>query len=335
MSGSTLTDSRARSHAPKSVIRLAVLFAVLCGGLLATSSAANAALVYDNIPTPLPANLPSQPYQAQQTGQYGGQVQLAGTQRQDPTVTVMMSSWACGSDQADPGGACATAPGATFSHPITLNLYGVLANGEPGSLIASVTQTFNIPFRPSQSAVCTERKWSPDGTAASCVSGLGNTIQFDLAGRGISLPDRVIIALAYNTQTYGENPIGHGGPYDSLNVALFGAPTVGSLPRAHDGYWDSKFGPNYCDGGASGVVGVFRLDAGCWDTGTPDFVPYQPAVRVDAVTASGPPGQTGNAGATGPSGGVAGAVGSNKCKKKAKKGSASVAKKCKRHKKHH
>jgi hypothetical protein len=224
-----------------------------------------------------------------------------------------------------------------FSHPITLNLYGVLVNGEPESLIASVTQTFNIPFRPSQSAICGDRRWSPDGTLVSCVSGFGKSIQYDLAGRGISLPDRVIIALAYNTQTYGEHPTGTDGPYNSLNVALFGAPTVGSLPRPNDGYGDSQTAGNYCDGGAAGV-GVFRLDAGCWTTtGDSSGVPYQPAVRVDAVTTAGPPGANGSDGSTGPggSGGVAGAVGSSKCKKKAKKHSASVAKKCKKHKKHH
>jgi hypothetical protein len=312
-----------------SLTKLAALCGLAIAGLLASSTTASADVVYDNIPTPLPANLPSQPFQAQQTGQYGGQVQLAGTQRQDPTITVMMSSWAC---ESDPAATCTTTPGTTFSHPITLNLYGVLPNGEPGSLIASVTQTFNIPFRPSQSAVCGDRRWSPDGTLASCVSGFGNTIQYDLAGRGVSLPDRVIIALAYNTQTYGEDPIGTDGPYNSLNVALFGAPTVGSLPRPNDGYWDSQTAGNYCDNGTGGV-GAFRLDAGCWNTGAPDFVPYQPAVRVDATTTSGPAGPTGptgNSGATGPSGGVAGAVGSNKkCKKKHK---AAAAKKCKQKK---
>jgi hypothetical protein len=328
MSGSPFTSRRSRTRAPKAVLRLAVFCGVLCGGLLAISAAASAAVVYDNIPTPLPANLPSQPYQAQQTGQYGGQVQLAGTQRQDPTVTVMMSSWAC---QSDPVATCTTAPGATFSHPITLNLYGVLANGEPGSLIASVTQAFNIPFRPSQSAICGDRRWSPDGTATSCVSGLGNTIQFNLAGRGVSLPDRVIIALAYNTQTYGEHPTGTDGPYNSLNVAFFGAPTVGTLPRPNDGYWDSQTAGWYCDGGTGGV-GAFRLDAGCWNNGPPDFVPYQPAVRVDATTTGGPAGATGPTGNTGPSGGVAGAVGSQNCKKH-KKHRAAAAKKCKRHKK--
>ena len=145
---------------------------------------------------------------------------------------------------------------------------------------------------------------SPDGTLATCVSGFGNTIQYNLAGRGVSLPDRVIIALAYDTQTYGEHPIGTDGPYNSLNVALFGAPTVGSLPRPNDGYWDTQTAGNYCDGGASGVVGVFRLDAGCWNTGSAlDFVPDQPAVRVDASTTSGPQGPTGPEGPTGPQGG--------------------------------
>jgi hypothetical protein len=335
MFGRSFTDSASRLHARKTAIRLVALCGCVFAGLLATSSAASAALVYDNIPTPLPANLPSQPFQAQQTGQYGGQVQLAGTERQDPTVTVMMSSWAC---QSDPVATCTTTPGATFSHPITLNLYGVLPNGEPGSLIASVTQTFNIPFRPSQSAICGDRRWSPDGTLASCVSGFGNTIQYNLAGRGISLPDRVIIALAYNTETYGEDPIGTDGPYNSLNVALFGAPTVGSLPRPNDGYWDTQTSGNYCDGGTSGVVGVFRLDSGCWNTGSPDFVPYQPAVRVDASITTGSQGPTGPQGGSGPqgvtgsSGGVAGAVATSKKKCKKKKSKASAAKKCKKKK---
>ena len=104
-------------------------------------------------PYPAAGDLPSQAYQAQQTGQYGGQVQLAGTQRQDPTITVMMSSWAC---QSDPAATCTTTPGATFSHPITLNLYGVLPNGEPGSLIASVRADVQHPV-PAQRVSCMRR----------------------------------------------------------------------------------------------------------------------------------------------------------------------------------
>ncbi len=59
---------------PKTAVRLTALCVHAVAGLFATSASASAAVVYDNIPTPLPANLPSQPFQAQQTGQYGGQV---------------------------------------------------------------------------------------------------------------------------------------------------------------------------------------------------------------------------------------------------------------------
>jgi len=48
-----------------------------------------------------------------------------------------------------------TTPGATFSQAITLNLYNVGSGGSVGSQIATKTQTFNIPYRPSTSASCT------------------------------------------------------------------------------------------------------------------------------------------------------------------------------------
>lgn len=305
---------------------LAIGFAAGVAGLLASTAPANATVVYDNVPAPVEGNYPSQPFQAQQTSEFGGQIRLAGTERQDPAITVTMSSWAC---ESDPAAACTTTPGATFAHPITLNLYGVLPSGEPGSQLASVTQTFNIPYRPSQSAVCGDRRWSQDGTLATCFNGFANNITFNLAGRGISLPDRVIVALAYNTETYGENPIGTGGPYNSLNVGLQGPPTVGTLPRPDDAYIDAANHANtqYCNDG--GPVDVFRLSAGCWST-APGDGDFQPMVEVDATTTGGPPGTDGPAGPAGPqgsagppgpaggSGGVAGVV-AKKCKKGTKK----------------
>jgi hypothetical protein len=318
----------------------------MCGicvaGALASATAANAAVVYDNVPSPLPGNVVSEAFQATQTSEFGGQIKLVGTERQDPSVTVAMSSWGCQTGAWSTGD-CATTSGATFTHPITLNLYGVLPSGEPGSLIASVTQSFAIPFRPSANAACSDpSQWSPNG-GTDCFNGLAHTIAFDLTGRGVSLPDRVIVAVAFNTTNYGENPIGAstcsatpaGCGYDSLNVGVTGPPTVGSLPRPVDAYLDSATGGQYCDGGTGGTE-TLRLDAGCWMDTTPGD--EEPAVQVDASTITGPQGPTGPQGGSGPqgvtgsSGGVAGAVAtSKKCKKKSKK--ASVAKKCKKKKK--
>ena len=59
-----------------------------------------------------------------------------------------MSSFGCESGTWN-GSDCVTTPGATFSHPITLNIYNVGPSNSVGSLLGTRTQTFNIPFRPS------------------------------------------------------------------------------------------------------------------------------------------------------------------------------------------
>src|SRR5947209_3017307 len=231
------------------------------------------AVVCDNVPSPQPGNVPSVGFEATSTSEFGGLVQLAGATRVNPTVTVLMSSWGCESGSWT--GTCTTTPGATFSHPITLNLYNVGAGGAVGSLIATKTQTFEIPYRPSSSPSCGDGRWS-DGT--TCFNGYGVPISFDLPG--VTLPDQLIVGVAYNTTHYGDAPIGEGAAcytssggcgYDSLNVGTAPAPTTGTT-NLDDAYLSSTWGGAYCDNGAGGT-GTFRLDAGCW-TG------YLPAVRI-------------------------------------------------------
>ena len=310
--------------------RRLMLAPLLALGILVPASAASAAVVYDNVPSPMPGNVVSQAFEATSTSEFGGQIKLANTERQDPSITVTMSSWGC---QNRPAGVCTTTPGATFSHPITLNLYSVLPNGEPGGQIASVTKTFNIPYRPSANpAVCGDGRWSQDGTAATCFNGFANNITFDLSGHGISLPDRVIVALAYPTSHYGKPALGtqpctgtpQGCGYDSLNVGLTGPPTVGSLPRVDDAYIDSTWTGAYCDNGVAGT-NELRLDPGCWFDGTAGAGNMQPAIEVNATQTSGAQGHQGQTGAsgatgaTGPAGAVASVVASSKKKCKASK----------------
>ena len=191
-----------------------------------------------------------------------------------------------------------------------------------------MTQTFNIPFRPSQSAVCGDRRWSQDGSAATCFNGFANNVTFNLASRGVDLPDRLIVALAFNTQSWGEQPTGTDGPYNSLNWALPPAgPTVGTLPRPNDAYWNTATAANYCDGGVAGV-GVFRLDA---EQGACNWTGFQPGIRIDATTTGGTPGATGPAGPTGPAG-TTGLTGSSGGTLGQVKGSGTI-KKCKRNRK--
>lgn len=252
------------------------------GFMPAIAGAAPQSVVYDNIPDPQPGNVPSVGFEATSTSEFGGQVGLDGSARENPEITVLMSSWACKSGTWNQH-TCITNPGSTFDHPVTLNIYDVNGDDSPGALIASETKTFTMPYRPTadDGTNCNGAQAGEWWDGSSCNNGKAFTISYKL--NGVTLPDDVIIGVAYNTSHYGKNPIGttacnstpQGCPYDSLNVGTAPSPTVGTpLPTADDAYLDSTWGGAYCDNGASGT-GTFRLDAGCW-TG------YLPAFKVEA-----------------------------------------------------
>jgi hypothetical protein len=247
------------------------------------TASASATRIYNNIPAPLPGNLPSEAFEAQSASEFGGQVSFDGTARHKPVVRVGLSSWGCQSGHWNSGD-CSTAPKSTFSEPITVKVYSVGQDNEPGNLLGSVTHTVDIPYRPSANYThCTGAdagKWW-DKADATCYNGklVVRTVRLG----DLDLPDTAIVSVAYDTTHYGYNPIGESAPcyssaggcgYDALNVALNSPPTVGSDPLPDDAYLYSTWGGAYCDGGASGT-GTFRLDAGCW-TG------FQPAIRVSA-----------------------------------------------------
>jgi hypothetical protein len=125
-----------------------------------------------------------------------------------------------------------------------------------------------IPWRPEADPTC------PGGTAwrasdGSCYNGLAFNASFDFTSQGITLPDDVIIGVAYNTENWGANPIGVDGPYDSLNVGV--APnqpvTIGSDDNTDDVFWNTSTAADYSDLGAGGV-GTFRQDTNWAPYGT-------------------------------------------------------------------
>ncbi len=248
------------------------------GGGMAANAAVPAgnAVAYDATVTPLPGNLPSQPFQAQQTAEFGDLVQLAGTNRVLRSATVTMSDWAKASDYP-------SLPATGWTHPITFNVYKVDNAGAPpalGSLIGSVTQTQTIPWRPeADTAKCgaTSTAWY-SAADNKCYNGLAFNVTFDLSTVG-TVPDKIIYGIAYNTNTWGAHPIGSPGPYESLNVGLNTAsPTTGIDVESDAVFWNTETAANYTDGGTGGV-GTFRRDTG-W-TG------YTPAVSLTAWSVSG------------------------------------------------
>jgi hypothetical protein len=285
----------------------------------APAGASGTTVVYDSTVSPLPGNFPSLGFEATQTSEFGNQVSLSGAANDLNNVVVTMSSWGCQSGAWGNGygtaNACVTTPGATFQEPITLNIYSVGANNSVGSLLATDTQTFAIPYRPSSSDPslysadgCTSSggQWY-DSTDNTCYNGLATNITFDLSAQNVVLPSNVIYGIAYNTSDYGAAPYGDatachattaGCGYDSLNVALTQDPTnvsVGSDPNPGTVYWNTQTAADYCDDGAGGT-GTFRMDGAantstCWDggantgwavsgTGSPYYVP---AVQFNAT----------------------------------------------------
>ena len=251
---------------------------------------------YDSIPQPLPGNLPSWGFEATSTNEFGNQINFGGPAEVDhfSSVVVTMSSWGCETGRWYTFN-CSTTPGSSFTEPITLNLYNPPAPGTfvPGSLIASVTQTFSIPFRPSADPVnCTLGRWFDQGSK-TCFNGLANNITFDLGGK-VKLPESIVFGIAYNTSSWGYQPYGYQTPcftssggcgYDSLNVALSTDPTdlrAGSDPNTGTVFQFNHNPAFYCDLGANGVD-RFRLDSpgnGCWSFGAPNTLPaYIPSVR--------------------------------------------------------
>jgi hypothetical protein len=277
----------------KTTVLLSIASLVIGGGglplaVIGTAYAAPVDTIYNNVPSPLPGNLVSEAFEATSTSEFGGQVSFGGTSRNNPMVTVVMSSWACqnGSWFA---GTCTTTSGSTFSEPITLNVYNVGTGNAVGSLVTTKTITFNIPYRPSSTpSMCggDNTAWysSADNT---CYHGLATPVSFSLSG--VTLPSTAIVTVAYNTSDYGALPYGDntachattaGCGYDSLNVGLVNnTPSVGSNPVADSDYLNSMWSGAYCDNGAGGT-GALRFDSG--NTGADGACPYQPAFEVTA-----------------------------------------------------
>jgi hypothetical protein len=247
--------------------------------------------VYNSIPNPLPPNVASEGPEAYAYTEIGDGLNLAGpTGRTLDHVKVIMSSWGCQAGNWYTKATCVTTPGATFTQLITLNIYAVAPGTppSPGALLASATESFVIPYRPSSDSVnCDGTAWY-DSKTETCYHGLTSPITFDLSSLNVPLPSQVIVGIEFNSTHYGPNPVGQsaacysttaGCPYDSLNVStdsnggFFQA--IGSVLDVDGIFFNYANAANSCSGTAP--IGVFALDAapGCW-TG------YHPEIQITA-----------------------------------------------------
>jgi hypothetical protein len=289
-----------RGSIPARAARLAA--AVLAASALSAmaAGAADAEVVYSNIPSPFPGNFASFGNEAYSNSEFGGMVEVGGTAHKRQQVTVAMSSWACQFGSVYPDTCETPKPNKKFKWPITLKIYEVGPGGSVGAKIAETTKTFAMPYRPTRTpAQCEALGAEPgewyDSTTKKCSHGLAFTITFKALQ--VEVRKQEIITVSYNTSTHGPAPIGHatacystvaGCYYDSLNVAIIepaeGAPSKGHNPTK-DLYLNSEYGAMYC--GSSTPVGTFGPTAPIEGTCASNN-PYeteeniQPAFSVDA-----------------------------------------------------
>ena len=250
----------------KTLARIAILPALILA--FASPAFADDAVVYNNIPNPLPPGIVSEPYEAVQSGEFGGLIQFAGgsSSNQLISATVVMSNWAYASEYPDDSANAANYADGTytasgFNVPLTLNLYGVVpGTNAVGGLIDGDTVVAFIPWRsepnPANCAPGSNNDYL--GSDGNCYAESTSTVVFNLTGAVV--PNEIIYGLAMNTSDYGTNPTGVPGPYDSLNIGLSTTlPSVGSEPLPDTAYWETSTAGWYTDQGAGGV-GTFRQD---------------------------------------------------------------------------
>lgn len=256
------------------IVRLALLFTIMCGLSLAQSTPVSAStIVFDSMPTGGAYSYPSLGFQATSTSEFGVEMTLAGLVpgNYDVTLKALMINWA----YASPYEVVGTTPGYTV--PMTLNLYtNPMTGGVPTTTLASSTTNALIGWRPEPDASCGGTAYkAPDG---NCYNGSMTTVAFQFLN--VSLQTSNIIAgLMFNTQSYGPNPTGVAGAYNSLNLAVSGGTNVGSVTTHDSVYWNTSFAGFLTDPAG---VGQFVRDTGGWATNVPAFL-------VDVVPAVAPP----------------------------------------------
>ena len=81
-------------------------------------------VAYSAIPATIPGNVASLGFEATATAEFGDEVGLASHATPLAKARVLMSSWACETGHWNDV-TCTTTPGATFSVPVTFNVYAV------------------------------------------------------------------------------------------------------------------------------------------------------------------------------------------------------------------
>jgi hypothetical protein len=248
--------------------RLAAAVVVAAAISAAAAGAANAEVVYNNIPSTLPGNFASIGLAATSSSEFGGEIELAGTARSKPTITVVMSSWTCESGSWTEGNCVTSHPARGFKVPVTVRVY---AAGELGEgPLAERTQIVKMYDRPSESpSHCSTGRWY-DEASKECFHGYAFPISLKLT-KLKRMPRRTVVTVAYPHVS---------GPATSLNIATSEPSektlSVGADP-VEEWFVSSTSTEMYCPGATD--VGTLGPEEG---VGCQEGTNYQPVIAVNA-----------------------------------------------------
>jgi hypothetical protein len=244
-------------------------------------------VVYDSIPAgPLSSKFSSLGIQPNHELEFGDGVNLTQTGNVH-TVSWILRSFGCESRLS--ATQCVTTPGATFSVPITTNIYAVdpTASTKVGALLGTRTQTFNIPYRPSSApGRCPSNvDYFFDTVSGTCANGLGVRVDLTFPTGSVALPSPAIFTITFNTTTFGYSPIGTSTAcwtssgncgYDQLNISAstLGGP-VGSAYDPNSVFQALATPTATYEGGDCSPTPLYntsalQIDNGCWGA-TTDF----------------------------------------------------------------
>jgi hypothetical protein len=238
--------------------------------------------------------------------QFGDKINLA-SQSSLGSATVIMDSQACQTSTA--AAPCVTTAGATFPVSITFNIYspGSTAGTVDTTVLATETQTFNVPYRPSADPTecpagtpSIEAGATLDGTqwfnpaTGTCYYGKTYAATFNhfrFTSRSHVLPTTVVYGVSYDASS---------GPASSLNVlfsteSASGVVTVGSDTDPGNLFLaDTAAGPSpeiTCAPTVGTSFAEYNTAVGATGCGTDTqqspTAPYEPIAFVPAVELDG------------------------------------------------
>lgn len=263
---------------PSTPAKLAVAILIAIGSLAISAGAASAApakVVYSDFNT-VPPMVNGHPNQDTYSAApfefpFGGMVAFTPRPGVIKSLTAQVDSFTCEHGVYSSENCYTAHSTKKFSYGLTASIYEVAAGEEPGALVASSTESFKIPYRPTTTVSCPS---TPEGRGfgVNCdVGGYLATVTFKRFRPAAVLPEKAIIMI---TNTAGDSAsdvvnVGEQTSYKEWDEALGpgyegfvpepplegGKPSKGEDPLPEDAFVRGKL----AEGESTGYQPVFQV----------------------------------------------------------------------------